>query len=139
MRAIRFITILSRLGFDRQKSSSTLSLARGTDSQRKCAIGFFRRVSVPSGVLLIGVLNTLPENNMKTTMKAGLMTLLAGSLVASSLSVTASERLDNWKVRGLTRPGDWFAKNTTEKPMTIGVSKAGQGVGKQKSTNSHAE
>jgi hypothetical protein len=75
---------------------------------------------------------------MKTTMKAGLMTLLAGSLVASSLSVTASEQLDYWKVRGLTRPGAWFAKNTTEIPMTIGLSKAGQGVGKQKSTNFHA-
>lgn len=34
----------------------------------------------------------------------------------------------------LRNPGAWFAKNTTEKPMTIGLSKSGQGVGEQKST-----
>jgi hypothetical protein len=75
---------------------------------------------------------------MKTTVKVGLMTLLAGGLVASTLAVTAAEQLDSWKVRGLVRPGAWFAKNTTEKPMTIGLSKSGQGVGKEKSTKSHA-
>ena len=73
-----------------------------------------------------------PEKNMKTTVKVGLMTLLAGGFMASSLSVMAAAQLDSWKVRGLTRPGAWFAKNTTEKPVTIGLSKSGQGVGKQK-------
>jgi hypothetical protein len=72
---------------------------------------------------------------MKTTVKVGLMTLLAGGFIASSLSVMAADQLDSWKVRGLTRPGAWFAKNTTEKPMTIGLSKSGQGVGEQKSTH----
>jgi hypothetical protein len=77
-----------------------------------------------------------PEINMKTTVKVGLMTLLAGGFMASSLSVMAADQLDSWKVRGLTRPGAWFAKNTTEKPMTIGISKSGQGVGEQKNTKS---
>jgi hypothetical protein len=58
--------------------------------------------------------------------------------VASSLPVIAAEQLDSWKVRGLTRPGAWFAKNTTEKPVTIGLSKSGQGTGEQKSTKSKA-
>jgi hypothetical protein len=75
---------------------------------------------------------------MKTTMKVGLMTLLAGGFMASSLPLIAAEQLDSWKVRGLTRPGAWFEKYTTEKPVTIGVSKSGQGVGKQKSTKSEA-
>jgi hypothetical protein len=77
-----------------------------------------------------------PEKNMKTTVKVGLMTLLAGGFMASSLSVMAADQLDSWKVRGLTRPGAWFAKNTTEKPVTIGLSKSGQGVGEQKNTKS---
>ncbi len=79
-----------------------------------------------------------PEKNMKTTVKVGLVTLLAGGFMASSLSVMAADQLDSWKVRGLTRPGAWFAKNTTEKPVTIGLSKSGQGVGKQKNTKSQA-
>jgi hypothetical protein len=75
---------------------------------------------------------------MKTTVKVGLMTLLAGGFMASSLSVVAADQLDSWKVRGLTRPGAWFAKNAIEKPMTIGLSKSGQGIGEQKYTNSEA-
>jgi hypothetical protein len=75
---------------------------------------------------------------MKTTVKIGLMTLLAGGFMASSLPVIAADQLDSWKVRGLSRPGAWFAKNTTEKPVTIGLSKSGQGVGEQKSTKSKA-
>jgi hypothetical protein len=75
---------------------------------------------------------------MKTTVKVALITLLAGGFMASSLSVMAADQLDSWKVRGLTSPGAWFAKNTTEKPVTIGLSKSGQGVGKQKRTKSQA-
>jgi hypothetical protein len=75
---------------------------------------------------------------MNTTVKVGLMTLLAGGFMASSLSVMAAEQLDIWKVRGLTRPGAWFAKNTTEKSVTIGVSKSGQGVGMHRNAKSRA-
>jgi hypothetical protein len=75
---------------------------------------------------------------MKTTVKVGLMTLLAGGFIASNLSVTAADQLDSWKVRGLARPGAWFAKNSTEKPVTIGLSKSGQGVQEQKNTKSQA-
>jgi hypothetical protein len=71
---------------------------------------------------------------MKTTVKVGLMTLFAGGFMASSLSVMATDQLDSWKVRGLTRPGAWFAESITEKPVTIGLSKSGQGVGDQKGT-----
>jgi len=77
------------------------------------------------------------RENMKTTVKVGLY-LLAAGFMASSLSVMAADQLDSWKVRGLTRPGAWFAKNATEKPMTIGLSKSGQGVGMQKRTKSQA-
>jgi hypothetical protein len=58
--------------------------------------------------------------------------------MASSLPVMAAEQLDSWQVRGLRRPGAWFVKNTTEKPVTIGLSKSGQGVGMHKSTKSRA-
>jgi hypothetical protein len=77
------------------------------------------------------------RENMKTIVKVGLY-LLAAGFMASSLSVTAADQLDSWKVRGLTRPGAWFAKNTTEKPVTIALSKSGQGVGMQKRTKSQA-
>ena len=73
---------------------------------------------------------------MKTMLKISFITLLAGSFMAGSFPVIAAEQLDSWKVRGLAPPGTWFAKNTTEKPVTIGLSKSGQGVGEQKSTKS---
>lgn len=75
---------------------------------------------------------------MKMTLRIGLMILVAGGLTASSLSVIAAEQLDSWKVRGLSRPGTWFATNRPEKPVTIGLSKSSQGVGKQNSTKSKA-
>ena len=75
---------------------------------------------------------------MKTTLKVGLITLLAGGFMASSFSVMAADQLDSWKVRGITPPGAWFAKNTTEKPVTIGLSKSRQGIGKQKRTKFQA-
>jgi hypothetical protein len=68
---------------------------------------------------------------MKTTLRVGLMTLVAGGLMVSSIPIIAGEQLDSWKVRGLSRPGTWFASNTAEKPVTIGL-KSSHGVGKQK-------
>ena len=75
---------------------------------------------------------------MKTTVKVGLMTLLVGGFMACNLPAMAADQFDSWKIRGLTRPGAWFAKNTTEKSVTIGLSKSGQGVGEQKYTKSQA-
>jgi hypothetical protein len=75
---------------------------------------------------------------MKSMLKISFITLLTGSFMAGSLPVIAAEQLDSWKVRGLTRPGAWFAKNITEQPVTIGLSKSGRGVGEQKNTKSKA-
>jgi len=73
---------------------------------------------------------------MKTTLKIGLITLVAGILVTGSMPVRADQAVDNWSVRGLTRPGAWFEKYNAEKPTTVAVSKSGQGVGDQKRTAS---
>ena len=40
------------------------------------------------------------------------------------------------RVRGLTRPGAWFEKHETENPVTVAVSKSGEGIGQQKQTAS---
>ena len=73
---------------------------------------------------------------MKTTLKIGLISLVAGILVTGGIPVRAEQPVDNWSVRGLTRPGAWFEKYNTEKPVTVAVSKSGQGVGEQKQTAS---
>jgi hypothetical protein len=70
---------------------------------------------------------------MKTIAKIGLVTVAVGVAMAGSLTLQAAEQLDNWKVRGLTRPGAWFEKYNTEKATTIAVNKSGRGVGAQKS------
>ena len=45
-----------------------------------------------------------------------------------------AQQLDFWRARGLVPPGSY----SNEKPVTIAVNKAGQGVGEQKQTTSKA-
>jgi hypothetical protein len=73
---------------------------------------------------------------MKTTVKVGLMALVAGVLLVGSLPARANQPVDYWSVRGLTRPGAWFEKHETENPVTVAVSKSGEGIGQQKQTAS---
>jgi hypothetical protein len=73
---------------------------------------------------------------MKTTVKVGLMALVAGVLLVGSLPARANQPVDYWSVRGLTRPGAWFEKYDTENPVTVAVSKSGEGIGQQKQTAS---
>jgi hypothetical protein len=48
-----------------------------------------------------------------------------------------AEKLDFWRARGLVPPGS-YSQSENQKPSTIAVSKAGQGVGEQKQTTSKA-
>ena len=48
-----------------------------------------------------------------------------------------AQQLDFWRARGLVPPGS-YSHNENEKPATIAVNKAGQGVGEQKQTTSKA-
>ena len=77
------------------------------------------------------------RENMKTTVKVGLY-LLAAGFMASSLSVMAADQLRFLESPWTYAPGSLVCENATEKPMTIGLSKSGQGVGMQKRTKSQA-
>jgi hypothetical protein len=54
---------------------------------------------------------------------------------ADQLVWVRAQQLDYFRARGLTPPGSYF-QNESQKPATIAVNKAGQGVGDQKQTAS---
>src|SRR6516225_12025200 len=74
----------------------------------------------------------------------GLAALAMGALLTVGLPAKAdqqvwvrAEKLDFWRARGLVPPGS-YSHNENQKPATIAVNKAGQGVGEQKQTTSKA-
>jgi hypothetical protein len=80
---------------------------------------------------------------MKITsiVRFGVAALAMGAFFGVGLPVRAdqvvwvrAQQLDFWRARGLVPPGSY----SNEKPATIAVSKAGQGVGEQKQTTSKA-
>ena len=80
---------------------------------------------------------------MKITsiVRFGVAALAIGAFSGVGLPVEAdqvvwvkAQQLDFWRARGLVPPGSY----SNEKPATIAVSKAGQGVGEQKPTTSKA-
>jgi hypothetical protein len=56
---------------------------------------------------------------------------------ADQLVWVRAEKLDFWRARGLVPPGS-YSQDQSQKPATIAVDKAGQGVGEQKQTTSKA-
>ena len=81
---------------------------------------------------------------MKTIVKFGLAALAIGAVFADSLPVKAgqlvwvrAQQLDFWRARGLVPPGS-YSHNENQRPVTIAVSEAGQGIQEQKSTKSKA-
>ena len=74
----------------------------------------------------------------------GLAALTMGAFFAVGLPAKAdppgwvrAPQLNFFQVRGLVPPGS-YSHNENQKPATIAVSKAGQGVGEQKQTASKA-
>jgi hypothetical protein len=81
---------------------------------------------------------------MKAIVKFGLAALAMGAFFGIGLPAKAdppgwvrAPQLNYFKVRGLVPPGS-YSHNENQKPATIAVSKAGQGVKDQKSTKSKA-
>src|ERR1700752_751997 len=83
---------------------------------------------------------------MKITsiVRFGVAALAMGSFFGVSLPVRAdqlvwgrTQQLDFWRERGLVPPGS-YSQSENQKPATIAVNKAGQGVGEQKQTTSKA-
>jgi hypothetical protein len=81
---------------------------------------------------------------MKTQIfaKFCLVALATGAFFGVGLPVKAdqlvwvrAQQLDFWRARGLVPPGS-YSHNESQKPATIAVSKAGQGVGEKKQTTS---
>jgi hypothetical protein len=81
---------------------------------------------------------------MKTTVKFGLAALVTGAFIWVGVPVKAdqlvwvrAQQLDYFRARGLMPPGS-YSHNENQKPATIAVNKAGQGVGEQKQIASKA-
>ena len=83
---------------------------------------------------------------MKITsiVRFGVAALAMGAFCGVGLPVRAdqlvwdrAQQLDYWRARGLVPPGS-YSHNENQKPATIAVSKAGEGVGEQKQTTSKA-
>ena len=83
---------------------------------------------------------------MKITgiVRFGVVGLAMGAFFGAGLPAKAdqlvwvrAQQLDFWRARGLVPPGS-YSHNENQKPATIAVNKAGQGVGEQKQTTSKA-
>ena len=82
---------------------------------------------------------------MKPIIKLGLAGLATGAFFfgvsfpakGDQLVWGRAQQLDFWRARGLVPPGS-YSQNENQKPATIAVNKAGQGVGEQKQTTSKA-
>ena len=83
---------------------------------------------------------------MKITsiVRFGVAALAMGAFFGVGLPVKAdqlvwgrAQQLDFWRARGLVPPGS-YSHSENEKPATIAVNKAGQGIGEQKHTASKA-
>ena len=79
-----------------------------------------------------------------TIVRFGVAALAMGAFFGVGLPVKAdqlvwvrAQPLNYFKVRGLVPPGS-YSHNENQKPATIAVNKAGQGVGEQKQTTSKA-
>jgi hypothetical protein len=79
-----------------------------------------------------------------TIVRFGVAALAMGAFFGVGLPVSAdqlvwvrAEKLDFWRARGLVPPGS-YSQDESQKPATIAVNKAGQGVGEQKQTASKA-
>ena len=79
---------------------------------------------------------------MKTIVSFGFAAIAMGTFFGVGLPVQAhqlvwvrAQKLHYFKVRGLVPPGS-YSHNENQKPATIAVNKAGQGVGEQKQTTS---
>jgi hypothetical protein len=77
-----------------------------------------------------------------TIVRFGVAALVMGAFFGVGLPVKAdqlvwvrAQPLDYFKVRRLVPPGS-YSHNENQKPATIAVNKAGQGVGEQKQTTS---
>jgi hypothetical protein len=69
---------------------------------------------------------------MKTIIKFGMATLTVGALLGGAM-LSNAETPDIFTRHGLPVPGVYF-KNQSQQPATVAVSKAGQGVGDQKTS-----
>jgi|SRR6266436_2622589 hypothetical protein len=77
-----------------------------------------------------------------TIVRFGVAALVMGASFGVGLPVKAdqlvwvrAQQVDYFRARGLMPPGSYF-HNENQKPATIAVNKAGQGVGEQKQTTS---
>ena len=82
--------------------------------------------------------------NITSIVRFGVVALAMGAFSGVGLPVRAdqlvwggAQQLDFWRARGLVPPGS-YSQSQNQKPATIAVTKAGQGVGAQKQTTSNA-
>jgi hypothetical protein len=119
----------------------------GRDNKLKIGNRFFLRVFGAVGILVYVGATCLAKYVMKITsiVRFGVVALAMGAFSGVGLPVRAdqvawvrAQQLDFWRARGLVPPGS-YSQSENQKPATIAVSKAGQGVGEQKQTTSKPE
>ena len=107
---------------------------------------FYLRVSRVIGIQIYVGATCLARQVMKikTIVRFGVAALVMGAFFEGVLPVKAdqlvwvrAQQLDFWRARGLVPPGS-YSHSENQKPATIAVNKAGQGVGEQKQTTSKA-
>jgi hypothetical protein len=81
---------------------------------------------------------------MKSIVRSGLAALAIGWFIGAGCPAKAeqlvwvrAQPVDHFRAVGLVPPGS-YSHNENQKPATIAVNKAGQGVGEQKQTTSKA-
>jgi hypothetical protein len=70
---------------------------------------------------------------MKTIVKFGIAALTAGAFLGGAV-LSDAETPDIFTKHGLPLPGAYFKNKESQQPATVAVSKAGQGVGDQKTS-----
>src|SRR4051794_9541067 len=81
---------------------------------------------------------------IKTFVRHGVAAFSMAAFLGSGFSVQAgqvvwvrAQPMDYFRARGLVPPG-YFSKGESQKPVTVAVSKSGQGLGQQQPTASKA-
>jgi hypothetical protein len=93
----------------------------------------FLRVLAAPGVTPVSAsaLTRKTHIQMKTILRFGLATLTVGAFLGGAV-LSNAETPDIFTKHGLPVPGVYFKNQESQQPATVAVSKAGQGVGDQK-------
>jgi hypothetical protein len=99
------------------------------------SLAHFLRVLGGTGVIPVSAnaLTRKTHTKMKTIIKFGMATLTVGAFLGGAV-LSNAETPDIFTRHGLPVPGVYFKNQENQQPATVATSKAGQGVGNQKTS-----